>query len=34
MTHSDNIQSHQHKNRNKNNTVNKVMNIKLDYIEL
>ena len=31
-THSDNIQSHHHKSRNKDNTVNKVINIELHTI--
>ena len=32
MTHSDNIQSHQHKSKDKNNIVKKVINIELNTI--
>ena len=32
MTHLDNIQSHKHKSREKNNTVNKVIYIVLNTI--
>ena len=32
MTHLDNIQSHQHKSTDKNNTVNKVIYIELNII--
>ena len=32
MTHSHNIQSQHHKSRDKNNTVNKIINIKLHTI--
>ena len=32
MTHSDNIQSYHHKSREKNNTVNKVINIEFYII--
>ena len=32
MSHSDKIQSHHHKSTNKNNTINKVINIELNTI--
>ena len=32
MSHLDNIQSHQHKSTDKNNTVNKVRNVELNTI--